>query len=367
MLENCRAHMMKKICLIIHALGIGGMERVMSQLAVNFAQRHGAKVHIILIGKNRDVVYSLPDEIVIHRPPFVFSNSRRIQGTLKTMHFLRKKVKELNPDTVLSFGEYWNNLVLLSLAGLPYPVYVSDRSEPDKNLGLVQNILRNRLYPFAAGYVAQTAAAREVCMAKRWNTNIMIIGNPIRHIRFGDWSEKERIILSVGRIIKTKHFDLLIKIFAEINDPTWKLVIVGGDAKKQKISEDLKELIKSLGMEDRVLLAGSQKDINSYYQRSSIFAFTSSSEGFPNVIGEALSTGLPVIAYDCNAGPSELIIDGKNGFLIPLYDNLLFKNKLHELMNNHNMRLEMSANARRIPEKYSIEKVTDKYFDFIFK
>lgn len=357
--------MMKRICLVIHALGIGGMERVMSQLAINFSQRQGALVDIILIGKNRNVVYSMPDEIAIHRPPFEFNNSRRILGTVKTMLFLRKKVKELNPDTVLSFGEYWNNLVLLSLVGLTYPVFISDRSEPDKDLGMVQNVLRNRLYPFASGYIAQTAAARDVCIAKGWNTNIQVIGNPIRQIRVGDWSEKERVILSVGRLIKTKHFDQLIRMFAEIIDSKWKLVIVGGDAKKQKLSKGLEEVIRSLGIEDRVVLAGRQVDINPYYHRSSIFAFTSSSEGFPNVIGEAMSAGLPVVAYDCVAGPSDMIVDGKNGFLVPLFDRVEFKKRLKQLMNDADLRKEMGHVGREQIQKYQVDRISDQFYAFI--
>jgi hypothetical protein len=85
------------------------------------------------------------------------------------MRFLRKKVKNIDPDTILSFGEYWNNLVLLSLYGLKYPVYISDRSQPDKDLGRVQNRLRDLLYPKAAGFIAQTSKAKEICLNKRWN------------------------------------------------------------------------------------------------------------------------------------------------------------------------------------------------------
>ncbi|MDZ7634136.1 MAG: glycosyltransferase [Bacteroidales bacterium] len=90
---------------------------------------------------------------------------------------------------------------------------------------------------------------------------------------------------------------------------------------------------------------GYQSDTDNYYRRSRIFAFMSSSEGFPNVLGEALSAGLPVVSYDCLAGPSDLISDGDNGFLIPLFDRELFKEKLTLLMANDELASTISQAA----------------------
>lgn len=358
---------MKKICLIIHSLGIGGMERVMSQLTTNFTKRANTQVDLILIGRGREVVYSVHPSVNIHRPAFQFDNSRRTLDTVRTILYLRKKVKEIDPDTILSFGEYWNNLVLLSLYGLSYPVFISDRSEPNKDLGRIQNFMRNLLYPKAAGYIAQTEEAKNVCLSKGWNNNIRVIGNPIREIQTNGRVEKENIVLTVGRLIKTKHFDQLIRMFTDIGNPDWKLVIVGGDAKKQNLSEELNQLVHELGAEDYIYLEGEQEDIDSYYRKSKIFAFTSSSEGFPNVIGEALSAGLPVVSYDCVAGPADMIEDGKNGFLIPEGDENAFKSKLSLLMQSGNLRKELNRNSRIKIKDYNIENISNKYYEFILK
>lgn len=356
---------MKKICLVIHSLGVGGMERVMHQLAVDFSERENIKVDLVLIGKRRKIVYNLHTAIEVHRPPFEFDNSRRIMNTLYTIRFLRNKVKQIEPDVVLSFGEYWNNLVLLSLLGLSYPVFISDRSEPGKDLGKIQNFLRRTLYPKAAGYIAQTEAAKKVCLLNGWNKNVRVIGNPIRKIKTNGQIKKENIVLTVGRLIKTKHFDQLIKMFVELGKPDWKLVIVGGDAKRLNLSKDLNKLIHELGAENSVFLEGERKDIDKYYQRSKIFAFTSSSEGFPNVIGEALSAGLPVIAYDCIAGPSEMIKHEENGFLIPLFEKEKFKEKLRMLMEKEDLRKKFIQNTDKMIKDFVIEEVADQYFKFL--
>ena len=96
-----------------------------------------------------------------------------------------------------------------------------------------------------------------------------------------------------------------------------------------------------------------------------IFAFTSSSEGFPNVIGEALSSGLPVISYDCAAGPAEMIKDGENGFLTPVFDDILFQKRLQSLIDNEGLRNRMSENARRKIREFSIDKIGAEYYSFI--
>ena len=129
----------------------------------------------------------------------------------------------------------------------------------------------------------------------------------------------------------------------------------------------LERQIKSLGLENQVVLTGEQKNVERYYLKSKIFAFTSSIEGFPNVIGEALSAGLPVIAYDCIAGPSEMITDGENGFLIPVFDDIMFQEKLHKLMNDEALMKSIGEKAKKRIHKFSVESIGKQYLDFILK
>ncbi len=343
------------------------MERVMSLLANNFSERSDTEVHLVLIGIRRKIEYPLSESVIVHRPSFTFSNIRRKVDTFRTMLYIRKEIKSIDPDTILSFGEMWNSMVLLSLKGLSYPVYVSDRSQPEKDLGRLQNYLRRKLYPKAAGFIAQTSRSKEICVENGWNRNVKVIGNPVRKVEPDPEIEKENIVLTVGRLIRTKHVDQLIDIFASIEKPDWKLVIVGGDAKKLSLSDELQQKVNELNMNGRILLEGQQKDVDRYYNRSKLFAFTSSSEGFPNVIGEALSAGLPVVAYDCVAGPSDMIADGENGYLVPLFDKAEFRNKLTELMENKELRKNFSANSNKKIRAFREEDITENFFQFILE
>jgi len=356
----------KKYCFVIHSLGPGGMERVMSELLHHFAGKNDTELHLILYGKGRKKFYSIPDDVKVHQPGWEFDDSRRIFYTIKTLIYLRKKVQEIDPISVLSFGELWNNFVLVSLLGTGYKVYVSDRCQPDKKLSGFHEKLRKILYPKPAGIIAQTSTAKGIYSKKKLNKNIKVIGNPIRQIHNNNVeSGRDNIVLTVGRLIKTKHHDRLIKIFRQCRTDNWKLVIVGGDAQKQNGMERLQNLKQKLGMNGDVVLTGNVKDVEYYYNKSKIFAFTSSSEGFPNVIGEAMSSGLPVISYDCIAGPSEMIKSGVNGYLIEQFDDEDFQKKLSELIKNENLREQMGSMSKKMIENFSVESIGEQFFSYI--
>lgn len=355
----------KKICLLIPSLQTGGMERVMSELANYFATKDDIEVHLILYGKNPSIFYTISPNIIVHKPVFTFNDRWRNLYAIKTMLFLRSKVKSINPDTVLSFGEYWNSFVLIALFNLRYKIFVSDRCSPVKKLGKLHDFLRKKLYPKAAGVIVQTEMAKEIYSEIVDNSKLQVIANPIRLIETDAKQRPENIILSVGRLIDTKHHDRLINIFSKLNAPDWKLIIAGGDALKQKRYTYLKSLIKSHNLENKAELAGSRNDINQLYAKSKIFAFTSSSEGFPNVVGEALSAGLPVVSYNCVAGPSEMIVDGENGYLIPVFDDQKFQEKLQSLIENEDLRLQMTKKASESIRRFSIDNIGRQYLDYI--
>lgn len=354
----------KKICLVIPSLQAGGMERVMAELAGYFALKNDIEVHLVLYGISREIFYQLPEQIKIHIPEFDFNDTRRFNSTIKTLFFLRKIIKKIKPVSILSFGEYWNSFVLIAISGLKIPVFISDRCQPDKSLGKFHDFLRKILYLRAAGIIAQTGTAKVIYSSQFSHRNIEVIPNPIRAIK-PNTNERDDVVLMVGRLIQSKHQDKLIELFIKIAKPGWKLVIVGYDHLKQNFSDKLKRIIAANHAEHSVILAGKQSNVESYYLKSKIFAFTSSSEGFPNVIGEAMSAGLPVVAFDCVAGPSEMIKDGHSGFLIPLHDYKQFQQKLEILMTNDVLRETLGNNANEKIKAFSIDSIGKQYLQFI--
>ena len=354
----------KSVCFVIHSLQAGGMERVMSELVNYFAATKKYQVHLVLYGIKREVFYSISKDIIVHKPSFEFNNSKRLISTLKTIHFLRKKCKEINPISVLSFGERWNNLVLLALLGSNIPVFVSDRAQPDKPLGFKDDTLRKWLYPRAKGVVVQTSKALSIFQKMYKQSNFKVIGNPIRAIENQNL-EKENYVLMVGRYIKSKQQDALIRIFAKVNAPNWKLILLGYDHLQQANQANWEKLAEDLGIRDKVIFTGKQANVEEYYGKSKIFAFTSSSEGFPNVIGEAMSAGLPVVAFDCVAGPSDLITNDTNGYLIPLNNEELFVQKLKYLIDNQSTIEDFGKNAKNSMAQFELNYICKQYEEFI--
>ncbi|MDR0963535.1 MAG: glycosyltransferase family 4 protein [Clostridium sp.] len=137
-------------------------------------------------------------------------------------------------------------------------------------------------------------------------------------------------ILSVGRLTYQKGFDYLIDVARLVlpKHPTWRWVIVGEGEERAALTRK----IKDNGLEDRVVLAGQQKDVAAYYLNSAIYVLTSRFEGLGMVILEALGQHVPVVSFDCEAGPSDMIADGANGFLVPCFRVEEMANCIDELI-----------------------------------
>ncbi len=354
----------KKLCLILPSLSSGGMERVMSEIANDFSGRNDIEVHLIILTK-QSKFYALSENVIIHEPEFKTKDVNKILTTIRVFFFLRKKLKEINPHSFLSFGSKYNGFVMVSSMGLKMKKYISDRNSPQINSRLsfknnsvyktgsgFQYIMKHIFYPSATGIIVQTETAKEIEEERLRHENIIKIANPVRKISFKE-EPKEKIILNVGRFVATKQQELLIEIFATINHKGWKLVFAG----EGPLLENAKKLAAELKIQENVEFCGNRTDIDKLYQRSEIFAFTSVSEGFPNALAEALNTPLATIAIDCVAGPADLIENGYNGFLIEQSNIKDYREKLTMMMNDEELRNKFKKN--------SIEKMKNFEYDVI--
>ena len=353
----------KKVCLIIPSLRHGGSERVMSLIANDWAEKRDVDVYLILLTKQKKY-YHLHNKITLIEPNISYSKKRLSKLFFKIwiFIFLRRKCNQIAPDSVLSFNERYNNIVLLSLLGTPYRKYVSDRNSPFKDIGFFHNKLRNVLYKRASGIIAQTITAKEVLYKNTGNKNIKVISNPLRKITSSNVKMKN-IILNIGRLVDQKNQLELIEIFSMCDYENWILKIFGTGHLKDK----LQKKIDSLNLSKNIVLNDFTQDIDSIYGQAKIFALTSIYEGFPNVLLEALAHGLPSISYDCQTGPKDIINDDDNGFLVPLSDKKLFVKKLSSLMQNSELRARISGKALQSKNLYSIDVISKHYYSLVLK
>lgn len=170
---------------------------------------------------------------------------------------------------------------------------------------------------------------------------------------------KTDTIIDVARIdAKQKRQHLLIEAFAKIANiyPSWNIEFWGDEQGGKKYTKQLEDLISKYHLENRVLFKGNTKDVLSVYKRARIFAFPSAYEGFPLALTEAMSAGLPTIAYRSCPAVNELIKDGKTGLLVN--DGIdSFAIGLETLIKNKKMREKLGETAQEHMRKYSPENV----------
>jgi len=171
-------------------------------------------------------------------------------------------------------------------------------------------------------------------------------------------------VIAVGKLDAQKGYDLLIEVWSIVaaKHPDWILDIYG----QGEWQDFLYNKIKYLNLINKVNLKGISKNIEVEYLDSSIYVMSSRYEGFGMVLLEAMSCGLPVVSFDCQYGPGELIVDGENGFLIPPNDIKELADKLCFLIENLEIRKKMSIKAKEYSKKYEISKIM-KQWDALFK
>jgi GalNAc-alpha-(1->4)-GalNAc-alpha-(1->3)-diNAcBac-PP-undecaprenol alpha-1,4-N-acetyl-D-galactosaminyltransferase len=275
--------------------------------------------------------------------------------------YLRRQLKISKGKSILSFNEKYNALVLLASVGLGKKVFVSNRSRPTISYSRFLDIINSWVYKLAEGIIAQTSRAKEVLQKRVGHSNIKIIGNPIRQIEGNHNSTKQSKILNVGRFIKSKHQDWLVDYFVCIHDGNWQLTLIGDG----ELKDSIKTKVENLRVENDVEILPSTNDIDLFYQNASIFAFTSTSEGFPNALGEAMAAGCACISFDCEAGPSELIDDEINGFLVPEGDHEQYRDKLKLLMHDNDLRQRFGRKAKEKIKKFETNRIAKEYLKFI--
>lgn len=190
---------------------------------------------------------------------------------------------------------------------------------------------------------------------------IRIIPNGVEHQEYiteeREWSVPH--LLSVGRLVHQKGLDVAMHALSGLKDLEWEWRIAGDGSQM----DSLNSLAKELGIEDRVTFLGwqSREELIELYKRSNCFLFPSRHEGMPNVVLEAMASGLPVVASRI-AGNEELVVDGETGILFPSEDINSLRDALQKLIVDTSLRQKMGESSRcRVEEFYSWENTAKQY------
>lgn len=180
-----------------------------------------------------------------------------------------------------------------------------------------------------------------------------------------NYSLNSKKIITVGRIDYQKGYEYLIKVakFVFSKHPDWQWHIYGDGVVKYK--NQIIDLINQNNLQNNIILQGNRSDIYDLYQNYSFYVMTSRYEGLPMVLLEAKAKKLPIVSFDINSGPSDIVRDGVDGFLVEAFDCNVMADRICELIENSELRQKFSDNAHGNIDKFSKEKIIKQWCDFI--
>lgn len=358
--------MCEKICFFINSLRGGGAERVCVTLA-NELYKRGWNVELLVLNLDNAVLRGDLDENIA----LTCLNTKHA-GT--SIFKLAKYLNHTKPSKILVFNRQLAVLLVIIRKLLNLKTTVTARNITTLSLAKRHQqslwhkyIIDSMVKFFYAGVdkvIAQSIGMKNdlIKCYRIKERKITVIYNPLNNL-IGSFADKfdfdnikkQDYLLCVGRLEPQKGFSYAIKAFARIADqyPQLRLKIVGQGSQKK----ELEQLANDFGINERVDFEGYQQDMVSYYLYAKATVLTSLFEGFPNVLVESISLGTPVVAFDCPSGPSEIVQNGINGYLVHYEDDDHLVCCLQNAL-AHDWNI---LNIRNTSKRYDTESIVSNY------
>ncbi|AZA85292.1 glycosyltransferase family 1 protein [Chryseobacterium lactis] len=286
---------------------------------------------------------------------------------------LYKTFKKEKPEIIHSITPKAGLLSMLAgkMAGVPIRMHTFTGLIFPTHTGAMQKLLiyMDRLLCMAATHVYPEGKGVESDLKtyKITNKPLKIIANgnvngiDLQHYHIGSFTadsndnlrkelnidSKDFIFIFIGRLVKDKGINELVKVFSEYKRENVKLLLVG------PFEDDLDPLKKETYVEiennSNIICVGFQKDVRPYFAISNALVFPSYREGFPNVVMQAGAMGLPAIVTDIN-GCNEIIKNEENGLIIQVKNEEEIKRAMERMVNDQELYLKMKGKARQMIE-----------------
>lgn len=341
----------------------GGIGRVTSILANRFCNEENYNIFTLsFFNTNKENLYQLDKKI---KQDYLFDKPVNMtKGILSGGVFkLRKYLKENGIDILIACGALYFPISVWSCKGIKTSCFCWEHSnlriEKDHKF---QMICRRIGVKSADKVITLTKYDKDSYKKKFDRTNIVHIYNPIDENIFNyvnNYRQDSKKIISVGRLCYQKNFTLLIDIAKEVltDNQDWSWDIYG----EGELRNELEMKIKSYNLEERIQLKGQVDNLYELYNEYSMLVMTSHYEGFPMSLLEGMACGLPLISFDIQTGPNEIITEGENGFLVKPHDSQQMKNKINYLIDNAKTRQEMSKNCKEKCTEYKLSSIIDEW------
>lgn len=347
-----------QIVFLVHDIHYGGGgERVAINLANHFNEI-GYKVKIVSLS------------------PLKTSNLYKLNNTIGTDYLdidftiggnLIKKVLSIF-KVIIHFSNYKRKTVVLGIGNYPSLLLCFlPKREQIKTIGCqhlaysgIKNIwavLRKILFRRLNCVVSLTR--QDLTKFKTLNKNSIVIPNSIEFFSERTARLTSKRILFIGRMVPDKGYDLLLKVLKKVSEihSDWDFRIIGDGPLKNRILKG----IALNGLTEKISILSSTELIAEEYLNSSIYLMTSRTEGLPMVLLEAQACGLPIVSFDCETGPSDIVIDNENGYLIDCFDIDKMVQKISQLCSNADLRVKFGKHAIENVKKFRPELVNSAW------
>ena len=370
---------MKNISILIYSLASGGAERQVSILLKELSTIY----NITLVLMNDTIFYEVPKnvEIVFLEKSNPFENGIKKLLKLPFLGLKYKKIlKEKQIEVSLSFMNRPNYVnVFARLFGSGAKTIISERIAP--SMEYQTSSLKDKISRFLIKILYKKADI-VLCNSKgiqqdlnNWNImNVKVIYNMLNFKCIENKKYEKFTFINIGRLEPQKNHQLLIKAFKKANIDAELLIIGEGYLRK-----DFEILIEKLGLKDKVKLLGRQNNPAKFLAKADGFVFSSSYEGFPNVLLEALACELPIISTDCKSGPREILAPNTEykdlkdieiaeyGVLTPVGDVEKMREAMKMMYENETLRDKLKSKAKKRANDFSVEKIIKKWREVIEK
>lgn len=353
---------MKIVC-VGYLHGAGGAERQIVMLANALAER-GHEVHLIILAENKSK-YSILKNVVVHDLTSAEKdNGNRIINRFKA---LKNEMSKIKPEVSIHYWLQSTYMCAMMKKSITGRVIYSERSDPgDAEYKGILSVIRSLAFRRVDGFVFQSEGARDFFKGRVIKRSI-VIQNSVE-VPEGKFLEpcknRENKIVNVGRLHPQKNQRLLINAFSRIANqfPEYTLEIYGDG----ELKEDLQEQINQLGLNNRIYLRGTTKNILEKVYTASLFVLTSDYEGMPNALMEAMAVGVPCISTDCKPGGARsLIKEGINGWIVPIHDVEALTEQMRESLDNLCNDEKIAQNAIKMRYLHSSDNTFDKWENFL--
>lgn len=357
---------MKNICFFIGNISnSGGTERVTSLIANALSERN-YNVSILSLYGNSPPYFLLNKNI---KNDSLFKKKVNMKlNYMSCIYKLRRFVKNNNIDVLVNVDSILCMFSVPSLFNLKVTHICWEHFNFHSNLGSSLRVWGRKLAASYCDYIVTlTQKDKDLWKSnlKKIRAQIIVINNPSPYQKIlSTPSLSHKTVLSIGRLTDQKGFDILLNSWAKFHpkNPEWSLIIVGNGEKKN----DLLKQIRELNIQNSVEIHAATTKITDYYQQASFYCLSSRFEGFPMVLLEAQSYGLPIVAFDCQTGPAEIISNNISGYLVEPLNTTELSVAIHKMANISPEKYNsMSFNSLTSSQRYTIENIIPKWIDIV--